>query len=107
MKRRYSRIIDRVFNEAKEPERKIAAQLLSWIVCAKRPLKWQEIQGAVSIDLDTQTVDFDERRLSVDSKHLCGSLVEIRPGGVVDLVHLTAKLCVKYSLLTHFNDEIH
>ena len=77
------------------PEREVASMLLGCLVCAKRPLKWHEIQGARSIELDPDSdeecVDFDERKLLIDSKELCGSLVEIRPGGTVELVHLTAK----------------
>jgi hypothetical protein len=66
--------------------------LLSWLVCAKRSMKWHEIQGAKSIDLDQQMVNYRKLRFRVDSKDLCGSLVEIRSDGTVELVHLTAKL---------------
>jgi hypothetical protein len=45
----------------------------------------------MSIDPVTRTVDFDGRCLRVNSKDLCGSLVEIRPGGTVELGHVTAK----------------
>lgn len=76
---------------------KYASKLLGWLVCARRPLKWHEIQGAIAIDLETQTIDFEKRKLWVDSKHLCGSLVEIRAGGTIELVHTTAKLY----LVTH------
>ncbi|KAH0562509.1 hypothetical protein GP486_002801 [Trichoglossum hirsutum] len=82
--------------KAKPSDREDAARLLGWLVCARRPLKWHEIQGAWSFDSDAQTFDYEERRLRTDSKELCGSLVEIRHGGVVDLVHLTAKLCVAH-----------
>lgn len=66
--------------------------LLRWLICAKRPLKWHEIQGARCINLDKQTIDWDRRQFRVDSKELCGALVEVRPDGTVELVHLTAKL---------------
>jgi hypothetical protein len=66
--------------------------LLGWLVCAKRPLKWHEIQGFMSVDLNKRTVDFERRRFVVGPKDLCGSLVEIRSDGSVELVHLTAKL---------------
>jgi len=72
-------------------EHEDAKQLLGLLVCAKRSLKWTEIQGAISIDLDTKIVDFDGRCFRADSKDLCGSLVEVRPGGIVELVHMTAK----------------
>lgn len=66
-------------------------KMLTWMVCAKRPLKWREIQCAVAIDVDGQTVDWDRRRFSVDSKELCGSLAEIHSDGTLNLVHHTAK----------------
>ena len=66
--------------------------LLGWLVCTKRPLKWHEIQGAKSIDIGRRSVEMERRRFRVDSKDLCGSLVEIRGDGAVELVHLTAKL---------------
>jgi hypothetical protein len=87
----YARIVDRILNGGERSESEDAARLLGWLVCAKRPLKWHEIQGAVAIDLEEQNVDFEERHLRVDSKSLCGSLVEHHPDDSLDLVHLTAK----------------
>lgn len=66
--------------------------LLGWVVTAKRPLTWPEIQGAVSIDLEQETVDFEERQLVIDIKDLCGSLVERLAGNRIELVHTSAKL---------------
>jgi hypothetical protein len=82
---------------AESIEHEDAQQLLGLLVSAKRSLKWTEIQGAISIDVIARTVDFDGRCLRVDSKDLCGSLVEIRPGGTVELVHMTAKQYVESS----------
>lgn len=66
-------------------------KLLTWMVCAKRPMKWCEVQCAVSVDMDNQTVDWDRRHFSVDSKDLGGSLVEIYSDGTITLVHHSAK----------------
>lgn len=89
----YSRIIKRIFNDhISLPEKKDSLMLLGWLVCTKRPLKWHEIQGAKSIDIERRSVEMERRRFRVDSKDLCGSLVEIRGDGTVELVHLTAKL---------------
>lgn len=69
--------------------------LLGWLVCSKRPLKWTEIQVALSIDLhstvDVNKLDVD-LKLSDDIQDLCGSLVQILKGNRVELVHSTAKL---------------
>ncbi|KAL9064863.1 MAG: hypothetical protein Q9161_008605 [Pseudevernia consocians] len=82
----YERIAHRVFENPIESEREDAQRILSWVVCARRPLKWHEFQGGIfSIDTDSQTVDFEDRRLRVTSKDLCGSLIEIRPGDTIEL----------------------
>lgn len=69
-----------------------AFQLLAWLVCAKRPLEWREIQAAVAIDIEGETVDFYGRQWMVTAKDLCGSLVESRTDGSLELVHTTAEL---------------
>ena len=86
--------MDRVLSNPNPAERAIAKRLLGWVVCAKRPLKWHEIQGAVSIDLKEESVEFDARQLRVNARELCGSLLQIRPGDRVDLVHRTARMWV-------------
>lgn len=87
---RYARIVDRILGDPLTKED--AKRLLGWLVCARRPLKWREIQCAVSINLEDKDVDLAERQLRVDSKNLCGSLVEQRSDGSVEMVHLTARL---------------
>ncbi|KAG9233941.1 hypothetical protein BJ875DRAFT_377537 [Amylocarpus encephaloides] len=87
----YSRILARIMGESSEAELKDTMLLLGWLVCAKRPLKWHEIQGAKAINLDDSAIEWDQRKLQVGSKDLCGSLVKIREDQTVELVHLTAK----------------
>ncbi|RDW70893.1 uncharacterized protein DSM5745_08404 [Aspergillus mulundensis] len=87
----YGRIVSGVLKDQDESRAKYARKVLGWLVCGKRSLKWHEIQGAISTDIDTRTIDFENRKLSVDSKQLFGSLVEIQDGGEVELVHTTAK----------------
>jgi hypothetical protein len=55
---------------------------------------WREIQCAVSINLEDETVDWERDRLRVDSKDLCGALVSIQTDGTVVLVHHSAKRLV-------------
>ena len=86
--------MDHVLSNPNPAERVIAKRLLGWVACAKRPLKWHEIQGAVSIDLKEESVEFDARRLRVNPRQLCGSLLQVRPGDRVDLVHRTARMWV-------------
>lgn len=91
---RYDRILHTIFNNSNDRRNDQVLRLLGWLVCAKRSLRWNEIQGAVSIDIENSCVDWERRKLREDSKELCGSLVEIRSDGTIELVHRTAKLYV-------------
>ncbi|KAI9858937.1 MAG: hypothetical protein M1813_007239 [Trichoglossum hirsutum] len=93
----YERIMSRIKQDASFEEWKIAQKLLGWMVCARRPLKWHEIQGAVSIDPVEQTIDFDDRKLRIHIRDLCGSLIQVLPGDRVELVHSTAKMYITRS----------
>jgi hypothetical protein len=84
--------VERIERNENVAERDQALTLLGWVVTAKRPLTWPEIQGAVSIDIDHQIVDFKERSLVVDIGALCGSLVERLPGDRIELVHTSARM---------------
>ena len=75
-------------------QREGALRLLGWLVCAKRPLKLHEVQTMKSINLEQRTVEFERRRFRVDPKDLCESLVDVRPDGSIELVHLTARVYV-------------
>ncbi len=83
--------MSRIKRDASIAEWEMAEKLLGWMVCARRPLKWHEIQGAVSIDPEEQTVNFDDRKLRIHIRDVCGSLIQVLPGDRVELVHSTAK----------------
>ena len=89
---RYERIVVRIFENPNRSEREDAHNIFKWIVCAKRPLKWSDIQSIFAIDPVLQMVDSDERQLRVTCRDLCGSLVEARAGGTLELVHKSAKV---------------
>ncbi|KAF6824282.1 zinc finger protein [Colletotrichum musicola] len=89
----YDRIMLRISNQATfRGKTNYCLMLLGWLVCSKRPLKWQEIQAAKSMGLEEQTVDMRRRRFREHPKDICGSMVEEHSDGVIDLVHVTAKL---------------
>jgi hypothetical protein len=88
----YERIVARIAQNPNDAEREAAQMLLGWMVCAKRPLRWHEIQGAVSLDTVNQTFEFEQRQLRKHIRELCGSLIDVLPGDRVELVHGTAKL---------------
>lgn len=89
--RRYARIVDRIFGNPNHVQRQIAQKLLGRITFSKRPMKWHEIQGATSIDIQQRVVNFAGRQMPDHIRDICGSLVEILPGNRVQLVHTTAR----------------
>ncbi|KAK3377270.1 hypothetical protein B0T24DRAFT_237594 [Lasiosphaeria ovina] len=99
----YERILRRVLDSRGEHIISPLKQVLGWIVCARRSLQWSEIQAAVSIDLDTESVNHD-RKISESPKGLFASLVEMHADGTVELVHGTAREYVPaYRMLSQTN----
>ncbi|KAK8084662.1 Ankyrin repeat-containing protein [Apiospora hydei] len=91
LKQAYSRITSRVLDNATSSTKDSFLFILRWLVSAKRPIQWHEIQAAKAINVDGQSVELERRKIRKDIKDLCGPLVEIRQNGTVELVHLTAK----------------
>ncbi|PIA93282.1 hypothetical protein CB0940_04886 [Cercospora beticola] len=87
----YARVARRVLGHGKLPSQRYAHRLLSWVACAIRPLKWREIQVAISIDNQTGVVDLERKCLRVTLIKLCGALLEESPNGDIDFVHHSAK----------------
>ncbi|KAI0161066.1 hypothetical protein GGR52DRAFT_586387 [Hypoxylon sp. FL1284] len=95
----YERVAVRVFEKSSSSERDDATKVLSWIICARRPLRWREIQSFSCIDPVNGNVDYEERKLRVTCKDLCSSLVDVHhasvgstgPEDVIKIVHETAR----------------
>jgi hypothetical protein len=87
----YARIVAWIKNETSDAQWEIAKTLLGWMVCAKRQLTLREIQVALSLNVETQQLEYDDRRLRDNIDDICGSLV-LLSGDRVQLVHSTAKL---------------
>ena len=64
---------------------------LDLLALAKRSIMPQEIQGAISICLETKSVEFQERRSVTPLAELLGPMVEIHADGSVDFIHPTAR----------------
>ena len=64
---------------------------LDLLAVAKRPIMPHEIQGAMSICLETKSVKFQERRSVTPLAELLGPMVEIHTDGSVDFIHPTAR----------------
>ncbi|RBA15873.1 hypothetical protein FPRO05_12094 [Fusarium proliferatum] len=90
----YDRNLHRIRNNPNHNQRAMAEKILSLVLCSRRPLRSRELQAAISIDPQEQTVD-STLRLSLDMRDICGSLIEIIPGGAVELVHATASTYIQ------------
>ena len=90
--RRYERILQRIRRDSSTRYGskiwEMIRMLLGWLVCARRLLKWQEIQLACCIDLDHE-INFEEDRLRHHIRDYCGSLIEASPDEFVRFVHGT------------------
>ncbi|KAK8879910.1 hypothetical protein PGQ11_001204 [Apiospora arundinis] len=93
----YVRILQRITEGLPIPTVERVRQLLGWVCCAKRPLKWYEIQVAASIDLRSDQVIVEGRRLVDNAKDLCASFVEVHADQTVELVHSTVREFLKNS----------
>ncbi|KAK4220845.1 hypothetical protein QBC38DRAFT_493303 [Podospora fimiseda] len=101
----YQRIVERLLL-TENFQAKDIMKLLGQLACAKRPLKWYEVQGAAAIDLDNETVNFQKlpRGMKYTHRDLCGPLVEMRSDEdqSLDFIHPSAR---EYLLQHHFRDS--
>ena len=89
----YQRILDRIKMTSNAAEWTEATKLLGWMVCAKRRLTWKEMQVALSIDIEGQTIEYDDKRLRKHIHEICGSLILVH-SDQVSFVHSTARTYV-------------
>ncbi|KAI0456380.1 WD40 repeat-like protein [Xylaria acuta] len=94
----YERVAVRIFEMSSTAEREDAKKILGWIICSRRLLRWREIQSLFCIDPIKGDIDYEERRLRVTCKELCGSLVDVHyatnknsPEDIIKIVHETAR----------------
>ena len=103
---RYSRISERILDRHHPASRRDALRLLSWIICAIRPLRWREIQGAVAINAEEDDVDVAKEGWKDDHTGLCGPFVELHTNGTLGMVHSTAISYVSDIRLVVFMSEL-
>jgi hypothetical protein len=94
----YTRILARIRNRTNYGPRswRLVVRLLGWMACAKRPMRWHEIQAAASIEPEAQRLEFDKKKFREHAQDLCGALILELPGKRLTLVHSTAR---RYVLL--------
>ena len=96
---RYERILDRIKAMSSPAEWTEATKLLGWMVSAKRRLTWKEMQVALSIDIDNQAIEYENKRLRKHIHEICGSLISVN-NDQVSFIHSTAKTYVKLIALS-------
>ncbi|OIW25252.1 hypothetical protein CONLIGDRAFT_718123 [Coniochaeta ligniaria NRRL 30616] len=81
----YSRAIN-IMSSRSRPNRDLTRAILTWIVCAVRPLTVVELQEALKLDLDAEVPELETAIAS-----LCAQLVHVDKTGRAMIVHLTAR----------------
>jgi ankyrin repeat protein len=118
----YEDAMERVEGQVKDKE-ELAKQVLSWITCAKRPLRTSELQQALAVEVGDSELDKDNIPQIEDMVSVCAGLVTLdEESGIIRLVHYTiqeyfertqlqwfpnadsdiAKICVTYLLFNVF-----
>ncbi|KAK2792389.1 hypothetical protein FQN52_003324 [Onygenales sp. PD_12] len=76
--------------EQKEGFRHIAERVLSWIVCARRPITTLELQEALAVEIDDLTLDDDNFEDIDEVISTCAGLVAVEKGtNVIRYAHYT------------------
>ncbi|CEI60345.1 unnamed protein product [Fusarium venenatum] len=105
----YERIVQRIIHTAGRSAQASAKQILGWLICSERPLRWREIQSRFCIDVDDELCDQEDVRAD-GCKKLCSSLVDVTncemfPGAeseqTLTMIHETAS---KYLIYTNTVD---
>ncbi|KAJ0123834.1 hypothetical protein J7T55_012304 [Diaporthe amygdali] len=107
----YERVAIRILKESPPSAHQYASKILGWVTCAARPLRWREIQSIFCIDSESNTMDYEDKRLRVSCKQLCGSLVDVHqvlygqpgPDDIVTIVHGSAR---EYLIQKHWINSV-
>ncbi|KAM0214016.1 hypothetical protein ACHAQD_009050 [Fusarium lateritium] len=94
----FERLVHRVMKTSGPSREKTVKNILGWVVCSARPLRWREIQSRFCIDAETETCNV--RNLRRDGcKSICSSLIDVTDCDLygsleseqtVNMVHKTA-----------------
>jgi ankyrin repeat protein len=85
--------------------RELAMQVLSWIACAKRPLKTQELQHALAVEPGKSELDRDNIPEIEDMVSVCAGLVTVdEESDIIRLVHHTTQEYFERTQISWFPD---
>ncbi|KAK4220462.1 hypothetical protein QBC38DRAFT_207320 [Podospora fimiseda] len=99
LEKTYDRVAARVLDQSSDDESKDALKALALVACANRILHWRKIQAFFYIHPARGHVEYEDC-LGVTCKELCGAFFDTHspsgetadPGGMVQMVHATARL---------------
>jgi hypothetical protein len=80
----YEKVLDEMSQNVRE--KRLATALLTWAICAIRPLQTAELVDAIGID---QGISVPNLERSV--KGLCGQLLHVDKTGCVQVIHMTTR----------------
>ncbi|KAI9773868.1 MAG: hypothetical protein M1840_006094 [Geoglossum simile] len=87
----YEDAIERIQGQVTDQE-ELAKQVLSWIVCARRPLTTAELQHALGVEVGELELDEDNLPQIEDMVSVCAGLVTVdEESGIIRLVHYTTQ----------------
>ena len=86
----YQDIIDRINSQVTD-FKELAHQVLSWIVCAKRPLTTRELQHALAVEVGESELNDYKLPEIEDMVTVCAGLVTVEESGIIRLVHYTTQ----------------
>ncbi|KAI3554913.1 ankyrin repeat protein [Colletotrichum abscissum] len=87
----YEKAMERIDRQL-EDQKLLAIDALSWIVCARRPLKTIELQHALAVEIGTTELDEDNIPELEDVVSACAGLVTIdEESQIIRLVHYTTQ----------------
>ena len=91
---RYGRIFQHLNKYLGDKEQAKSREILGLIGFSKRPLKTNDIQGALSVNTSNRTLDYKARCLMPDAasviRRICSVIVEVRSDQSVGFIHTTA-----------------
>ncbi|KAK0644073.1 hypothetical protein B0T16DRAFT_494972 [Cercophora newfieldiana] len=101
----YHKIIDRLERESVRSQWVMAKKIFGLLAGAKRPLKWYELQAALSLEVSASgevKMDYHSNQLRNDIRETCGTLVQVVEKNRVEFIHSTTRFFVLRS--EHLNE---
>jgi hypothetical protein len=98
----YTEAMERIEGQITDSQ-KLAKQVLSWIICAKRPLTTLELRHALAVEIGESELDEENLPETGDMVSVCAGLVTVdEESDVIRLVHYTTQEYFKRTQISWF-----